>query len=398
MRRLVLLSLGVLPLFGLARQAPPASATVPLDASTNCAIVQLGFVKPDGVVRMARFLVDTGGGGFILTESLANELALRRTGPAMTEGEGTFAPLEPPTVRLGTMPIDLAGVSPFVSVGTKRFGTRDDAEGLVPGRLLRKYHVIFDYPAGTFTMAAPGSVKPLGEPVPAPIGRTGFPRIELTIAGETNGFLLDTGATYTMISLAVLERWAKAQPAWPRVTGAIGMANMMGGKMETTATMLRLEEAVWGRARVEQVAAVSRPVGTFEKYMSGMMTSPVVGAIGGNILKQFRVEIDYANGVVYLQKSGATEAHDTDTVGLTLQATADGVVTIAAVSSAAAPGVIEALRAGDRLRQIDGRDADGLTLSALQRALAGKPGDTKTLVIERAGQRLTVKAVVARIL
>jgi C-terminal processing protease CtpA/Prc len=60
--------------------------------------------------------------------------------------------------------------------------------------------------------------------------------------------------------------------------------------------------------------------------------------------------------------------------------------------------LIEALRAGDRLRQIDGRDADGLTLSALQRALAGKPGDTKTLVIERAGQRLTVKAVVARIL
>ena len=230
-------------------------------------------------------------------------------------------------------------------------------------------------------------MKPLGEQVPAPIGRTGFPRIELTIAGETNGFLLDTGATYTMISQAVLERWAMAQPAWPRVTGATGMANMMGGKMEATATMLRLEEAVWGRARVEQVAAVSRPIGTFENYMSGMMTSPIVGAIGGNILKQFRVEIDYANGVVYLQKSGATEAHDTDTVGLTLQANAEGVVTIAAVSPAAAPSVIDALRAGDRLRQIDGRDADGLTLSALQRALAGKPGDTKTRVIERGGQR-----------
>jgi hypothetical protein len=57
-RRLVVLSLGVLPLFGLARQAPPTSATVPLNASTNCAIVQLGFVKPEGAVRMARFLVN----------------------------------------------------------------------------------------------------------------------------------------------------------------------------------------------------------------------------------------------------------------------------------------------------------------------------------------------------
>ena len=138
MRRLVLLSLSVLPLFGLARQAPPASATVPLDASTNCAIVQLGFVKPDGAVRMARLVVDTGGGGFILTESLANELGLRRTGPAMTEGEMTFALLEPPKVRLGAMPIDLAGVRTAVSVGTTRFGTRDDAEGLVPGHLLRR--------------------------------------------------------------------------------------------------------------------------------------------------------------------------------------------------------------------------------------------------------------------
>ena len=176
------------------------------------------------------------------------------------------------------------------------------------------------------------------------------------------------------------------------------MANMMGGKMEATATMLRLAEATWGGARVEQVAAVSRPVGTFENYMSGMMTSPIVGAIGGNILKQFRVEIDYANGVVYLQKSGAAEPRDTDAVGLTLQVEASGAVTIVAVSPANDRSVLDAIRPGDRLRQIDGRPADGLTLSALQRALAGKPGDTKTLVIERGGQQLTVRAVTARIL
>jgi predicted aspartyl protease len=357
MRRPLLLSLGLLPLLGLAphaQQTPPASATVPLDSTTNCAIVQLGFVKADGTIRTARFLVDTGGGAFILTESLANDLALRRTGPAMTEDGQTFAPLDLPRVRLGAMPIDLTGVGALVAVGAKRFGTRDDADGLVPGRLLRKYHVIFDYPARTFTLAAPGSVKPIGERVAAPIGRTGFPRIELTIAGETNGFLLDSGATYTMISQAVLDRWAKAQPSWPRTTGAIGMANMFGGKMEATATMLRLADASWGSARVEQAAAVSRPVGTFESYMSGMMTSPIVGAIGGNILKQFRVEIDYANGVVYLQKSGAADPRDTDGVGLTLQVGASGAVMIVAVSPANDRSVVDAIRPGDRLRQIDG--------------------------------------------
>ena len=214
--------------------------------------------------------------------------------------------------------------------GTKRFGTRDDAEGLVPGRLL----------------------------------------------------LSTTSSSTTR----------RARSRWPR------QVSVKGGKMEATATMLRLEAAVWGRARVEQVAAVSRPVGTFENYMSGMMTSPVVGAIGGNILKRFGVEIDYANGAVYLQKSGATEAHDTDTVGLTLQANADGVVTIAAVSPAAAPAHRRAAcrRSASPNRRPRRRRAD--TLGAAARAAQGTPGDTKTLVIERAGQRLTVKAVVARVL
>ena len=139
--------------------------------------------------------------------------------------KGTFAPLAAGNVRLGdALPIDLAGVLTLAQIGSARMNARDDAEGLVPGRLLRKYRVIFDYPAKTFTMARPGTVTPRGERLPAPIGWTGFPRIELTIAGETQGFLLDTGATYTMISRAVLDRWTAAQPAWPRAIGAVGMA------------------------------------------------------------------------------------------------------------------------------------------------------------------------------
>ena len=231
------------------------------------------------------------------------------------------------------MPIDLTNVPTVVVVGAKRIGMRDDAEGMVPGRVLQRYYVVFDYPAGTFTLAAPGTVKPVGDRFAAPIGRTGFPRIELTIAGETNGFLLDTGATYTMVSQAVVDRWAAAQPSWPRVTGAVGMANMFGGKLEASATMLRLAEATWGGHRIEQAAIVSRPIGTFEKFMSNMMTSPIVGAIGGNVLKQFRIEIDYANGAVYLQKPGASDPNDTDLVGLTLQTNVSGVVTVAGVSA-----------------------------------------------------------------
>lgn len=34
--------------------------------------------------------------------------------------------------------------------------------------------------------------------------------------------------------------------------------------------------------------------------MSSMMTASVVGALGSNVLRRFRVELDYASGKVYL--------------------------------------------------------------------------------------------------
>lgn len=111
----------------------------------------------------------------------------------------------------------------------------------LPGHVLKRYHVVFDYPAGRFTLAQPGTVKPRGVRLATPIGtRSGFPRIELKIGDETHGFLLDTGATYTMISQELLEHWSNLHPDWKRITGAVGAANMMGGSMETKALMMRL--------------------------------------------------------------------------------------------------------------------------------------------------------------
>lgn len=42
----------------------------------------------------------------------------------------------------------------------------EEADGLFPGHVLARYHVIFDYPAGELTLAEPGTVEPRGEPLP----------------------------------------------------------------------------------------------------------------------------------------------------------------------------------------------------------------------------------------
>jgi hypothetical protein len=36
--------------------------------------------------------------------------------------------------------------------------------------------------------------------------------------------------------------------------------------------------------------------------MSSMTKGPIVGSLAGNVLKQFRVELDYANETLYLQR------------------------------------------------------------------------------------------------
>jgi hypothetical protein len=36
--------------------------------------------------------------------------------------------------------------------------------------------------------------------------------------------------------------------------------------------------------------------------MSQMMAAPIVGSLAGNVLKHFRVELDYANEKLYLSR------------------------------------------------------------------------------------------------
>ncbi len=91
--------------------------------------------------------------------------------------------------------------------GSERVGVRNAAEGMVPARVLRHYEVVFDYPARQFTLASPGTLKPRGVRIAAPVFVAGgFPRLELRIGGSTYGLLLDAGASFTMISRAVLDR------------------------------------------------------------------------------------------------------------------------------------------------------------------------------------------------
>jgi predicted aspartyl protease len=276
-------------------------ATVPLHVEGNRPYIDLAFKKPDGSTRTARFLVDSGGGGFLLTQPLASDLGLA-LGPTSTEeGHAMANVVGPVAAFVADLPLALDPERTIVLTDETNIvprGAPGHADGMFPGHLLARYHVVFDYPKATFTIARPGVLAPRGTAVPMPVGKAfGFPRTELSVDGVTHGFLIDTGASFTMVSEVVLKAWGAAHSDWPRHPGAYGEAATLGG---TTLETMSLPHADWAGNALTDVGVTSQREGVFEKRMSSLMAAPIVGALAGNVLKQFRVELDYANQTLYL--------------------------------------------------------------------------------------------------
>lgn len=277
--------------------------TVPLIVEGHRPFVELTFQRADGSTCTGRFLVDSGGGGFLITEPLAREIGLA-WGEASREEGMTFAPAtSTPIVSVGGFALELDPRRVSVVLGAKNMlpaVAPGHAEGLFPGHLLARYHVVFDYPAARFTLARPGVLTPRGSLLPMPVSqRSGFPRTELEIDGVTHGFLIDTGAAFTMVSQALLQSWGGAHADWERHSGAFGDAKLLGG--QTLETMF-LPTARWDGFALDSFGVTSQRTGTFEQWMSSMMSAPIVGALAGNVLERFRVELDYPHQMLYLER------------------------------------------------------------------------------------------------
>jgi hypothetical protein len=275
--------------------------TVPLIVENNRPFVDLAFRRLDGSMRSARFVVDSGGGGFLITEPLARDLGLQWGKTSREEGSEFARAKTTPVAFVGEFPLDLDSHRVLVLVGTDNAlpsAAAGHAEGLLPGHVLAHYHVVFDYPDSTFTLARPGILKPEGDALPMPVSRRqGFPRTEIVVDGVTYGVLLDTGASFTMVSEVLLKAWGDKHPEWPRHPGAVGEAQTLGGQTLETMT---IPGATWGAQTLPGFGVVSQREGTFEHFMSGMMSAPIVGSLAGNVLERFRVELDYPNQTLYL--------------------------------------------------------------------------------------------------
>lgn len=370
--------------------------SVPMSVEGDAPIFTLTFKKPDGSVRSARFLFDSGGGAIILDQGLATEIGLKPEGAVISDEGQAYQAVDVPTAFLGGMPLDMRTSKAFVHVGASSFTNRDKVEGLLPGKALEHYQVVLDYPRQQLSVGAPGSLPHRGERLPCPyIASSGHPRVDVEIDGASYGFLLDTGTKLTLIREDLLQRWSKEHPDWPHSTGAVGAANVDGASDD--AFLLRIPGFELGSFTVNRVVAASRPNETFSATSYETPTS-IVGALGGNVLSRFRVEIDYPDQLLFLEPSVTKRANDFDTVGLVLATNSAGQLIVRAVSASASSVTRQNILPGDILVQVNGSGGAPFTLTDAAEALAGVVGERKQLRIVRHGKPMSVTVVVSRIL
>jgi hypothetical protein len=147
------------------------------------------------------------------------------------------------------------------------------------------------------------------------------------------------------------------------------------------------------------VAFAWRADAAFADLVDPGTSAPVVGALGGNVLRGFRVEVDHHRGEVWLEQGALLAPDDTDMVGmvLTREPSGEGLDGTTYQVAAAVTGLGE-VRVGDRLVAVDGEPVAMLTLAEVLAALAGEPGTARAVTLERDGELVQVDAPVTRVL
>ena len=222
------------------------------------------------------------------------------------------------------------------------------------------------------------------------------------IDGKTYPITIDNGSAYTWLRQSTANNWLVSHPEWVRGVGAVGASNMMmsGDATETSGIMLRIPEISLGSLILKDVGALAAGPGSilpdnldlFDWY-SQKNATPVIGWIGGNILKQFRLTIDYPNRMMYWLKQSDPDSRDLDQVGLTLRSEHREYF-VAAVAKKNGRPTVEGVSPGDRLVRIGDLETQNATWGAIYNALHGNPGETRMLVLERNGNRFTVASKV----
>jgi hypothetical protein len=256
------------------------------------------------------FYTDSGGGGPFIFSDTASRLGFSGKTAELTFACDAWIPM---SVALSIAP---------ASIRTGAFAIDDEIDGLLGGRWLDGNTWTWDYPQRQLWLRAQGDVPSVAADHIATLHfqtsdgehTTGFARIEAAIDGSAYSFLLDTGATTevtaaaqkagnfpsapfaaSFISKSIADRWHAAHPQWPYIPDA-------ESDMTPHAAMIQVPAVTVGGYTVGPAWFTVRPDKNFASFMSQYMDALVVGALGGSVLKNFRLTVDYRAERAYFER------------------------------------------------------------------------------------------------
>jgi hypothetical protein len=299
---------------------------------------------------------------------------------------------------IGNMEIKSAGVKAYAELDRESVGPGMSAEISVPSTVLRQYDVVIDYPNRELTVGAPGKVHFQGASTKVNVNApNALIEIPSRIDGEEQNLGLDIGASFSFIAGDLFSKLRQSHPQWPHITGGVGPANLWGFPDEPAWQLMRVVSLQFGPVTLSDIGVASfrqEYMDWFEKR-AGVKSA---GLIGANALLNYRVGLDYAHSMVYLDQTAKNRPPDMDVVGLTLRPQPDGNYTVIGIANYDGKPSVPEVMPNDVLVAIDKTLAKGGTMGQVWSLLSGDPGEERELELTRDGKKLTVKATVRRFL
>ncbi len=263
------------------------------------------------------FLTSTGDSDFIYSDKVA-ELSI----PISLQGTSSAIYL-PEFNPDHSVPVS-RGAGGRLSIQAKRlrrayFGK--DCWGILGHHWFADRVWTLDYPAKKLSLRAVNGIPTVSTEHRVRLGfRLGprgervsnLPRMSIKVAGESIDLLLNTGAT-AVLSEAATKALADGKAAtravsfitdtrlaaWQKKHGwrVIEKAEQGG-----TGTMIEVPKVLIGGYEVGPVWFTSRPARLYKDQISRRLDAPVEGAIGGNLLKSFRLTLDFPNAMAHFEK------------------------------------------------------------------------------------------------
>ncbi len=283
----------------LHRQSGPDVVTIPFELHGNRPFIQVKINNK----QTLRFVIDTGASLSVISDKAAELLGIKpvaKGGHARAVGgNGSFAIIYGvlDSVSLGEAKVDLVPAYIRTVHVSADAPEEQRADGYIGLSVLSNYAVTIDYKEKKLILdrtevkevlptseALPNSLSSINIPLRSTSG--GLASAEGMLEGHEKpfNFIIDTGASTTVISKAAVKRFAlenlKLKNALFRVVGAAGIENDVEAIGFQTLTVNGLRQRNT-RALILNLDPVNETSG-FEQH----------GIIGGDFLRHFRVQLD----------------------------------------------------------------------------------------------------------